>query len=297
MRQFLVLLGICFFISIHSQSIHMLGQKTAWRYDLEECEMGAPRGTYFGMFYYELDESDTIVAGKSYRKMRVDYWPFGANSHNWMDGDDACTIVYKSSKDGNEKLPTVPVLLLREESGKVYVLRRSYDEFMEWFGNEIYCPTIYHEANFGDDQLLYDFTLNIGDIYPMSCDTRVTGVEEVTTQDGFVRKLFTLSNGMEILEGVGCVDCAGQLIGYQSLDKKQVSKSGNSVYLSYSAYYYPDGIDGEAILFEWNPNTVEGMCFGKDGVGHAATYDLQGRRVTGTPQRGIYIRNGRKYVK
>ena len=59
---------------------------------------------------------------------------------------------------------------------------------MEWFGNEIYCPTIYHEANFGDDQLLYDFTLNIGDIYPMSCDTRVPGVEEVTTQDGFVRK-------------------------------------------------------------------------------------------------------------
>ena len=27
------------------------------------------------------------------------------------------------------------------------------------------------------------------------------------------------------------------------------------------------------------------------------TYDLQGRLVTGTPQRGIYIRNGRKYVK
>ena len=27
-----------------------------------------------------------------------------------------------------------------------------------------------------------------------------------------------------------------------------------------------------------------------------ATYDLQGCRVTGTPQRGIYIRNGKKIV-
>ena len=27
-----------------------------------------------------------------------------------------------------------------------------------------------------------------------------------------------------------------------------------------------------------------------------ALYDLQGRRVSGSPQRGIYIRDGRKYV-
>ena len=29
---------------------------------------------------------------------------------------------------------------------------------------------------------------------------------------------------------------------------------------------------------------------------HDAIYDLQGRQLTSTPQKGIYIRNGKKYV-
>ncbi len=30
---------------------------------------------------------------------------------------------------------------------------------------------------------------------------------------------------------------------------------------------------------------------------HEATYDLQGRRLQGKPERGVYIQNGRKYLR
>ena len=48
----------------------MLGENTAWRYDFEDCKIGAPRGTFLGFIYYELEECDTIVDGTHYRKLQ-----------------------------------------------------------------------------------------------------------------------------------------------------------------------------------------------------------------------------------
>ena len=296
MRQFIIILFIGISLCLNAQELKMLGENTAWRYDFEDWKIGAPRGTYLGMIYYELEESDTIVAGTRYRKLQADYHPFGANSHGWVDSDDTDTPIQESCFGVNENIPPIPVVLLREFSGKVYVQRHSYVEFMKWLGSQIYCPAIYQEDTIDSDQLLYDFTLKTGDPYPVGSGVRVSRVDEVVTPDGVVRKLFTLSNDMQILEGLGCIDCAGQLIGYQSMEKEQLSASGNYTYLSYSAYYYPKGLNGEAILLEWSLNSVNGMAKEiniEDGI---ETYDLQGRRVSGTPHPGIYIRDGRKVV-
>ena len=64
--------------------------------------------------------------------------------------------------------------------------------------------TVYTEDG-GTYQLLYDFTLLVGDKYLPPSDVRVLSVDDVMTTDGVNRRLFTLSNDMQILEGMGCV--------------------------------------------------------------------------------------------
>ena len=38
------------------------------------------------------------------------------------------------------------------------------------------------------------------------------------------------------------------------------------------------------------------LSFGRNTL-HGWTYDLQGRRLQGKPERGVYIQNGRKYLR
>jgi hypothetical protein len=296
MKQCILILAISISLCLNAQEFQMLGENTAWRYDFEDYKIGAPRGTFLGFIYYELEESDTIVDGTHYRKLQTNYYPLGANSHGWIDCDDNDTAIQKSYNALIENQPAIPVVLLREVSGKVYVQRHSYVEFMEWIGNLIYCPAIYQEDTCDTDQLLYDFTLKLGDPYPSGDTATVSSVIEVVTPDGVVRKLFTLSNGMEILEGVGCIDCAGQLVGYQSMAKEQLSESGNYIYLSHSAYYYPKGLGGDAMLLEWSINTVKGTAGEIRIENGSEAYVLQGRKLQAAPAKGLYIRGGKKYL-
>lgn len=53
--------------------------------------------------------------------------------------------------------------------------------------------------------------------------------------------------------------------------------------------------DDTKIMFVGGTDTITEVTLANNHI--IPHYDLQGRRVTGTPQRGIYIRDGRKYVK
>ena len=105
---------------------------------------------------------------------------------------------------------------LREAEGKVYAEKDSYMSFLkEVF--QIDDTDLYLKEAGNGEILLYDFTLQAGDRYPCKGDVTVSEVGEMTTRDGFVRKKFTLSNGLQIIEGVGCINSQGEIIAYQNV--------------------------------------------------------------------------------
>ena len=83
-----------------------------------------------------------------------------------------------------------------------------------YLGDKNYIP--YKDT--GDGELvLYDFNMQPGDIYPYRFGHSivfVTNVSRVTTLDGVSRRLLTLSNGYELMEGLGCLNSPGMLFCY-----------------------------------------------------------------------------------
>lgn len=107
---------------------------------------------------------------------------------------------------------------IREEGGRIYVNKEEYLSLM----TEDRCwsivgegePLPYEETADGE-LVLYDFTKNVGDVYCQLADgtsLTVTHVGELKTEDGISRRRLTLSNGFDLIEGVGCTNSPGFLL-------------------------------------------------------------------------------------
>ena len=185
---------------------------------------------------------------------------------------------------------------VREENGKVYVL---YDDFQEQVGDylcrfELFeVPIPYQQAS-ESELLLYDFTLQIGDRYPSSsayANIYVENVEMLTTEDGNPRKLLTLTNGLQILEGVGCLNCRNVLYYlYPPTAWKHWS--------SYQHWLIDYKKDGETIYKEQTlPSGIRSIVQ-LDKYTVSGIYDLEGRKLPAKPRAGqVYIKDGRKQVR
>ncbi len=306
-RNGLFLMSLFFAIPNLLQAMTMLGEKTAWRYGIAYyMDSDDTHGTNMYQVFYELMEGDSIVDGVSYRKMAITNIGIDANSYLWDDnGEIFCShlnSIYSEWEQWGEEIYSI--VLLREEEGKVYIQRQSY---LDWWNSFSGFPaehpdTIYNDFCGGADQILYDFTLSAGDRYPMIGNVTVKSVEQVNTGDGVCRKLLTLSNDIQLLEGMGCVDCYGMLIGYQSVDKVY-SPYGSYYYKGYSDCYYKDGIehigDNNFITYKWTLADISHeISFSIDNPSSPCPmyYDHSGRRLHDKPAKGIYIQNGRKFV-
>jgi hypothetical protein len=194
-------------------------------------------------------------------------------------------------------------LLLRNgDPGQVLAEKASYLEYMSkaFPGmDDVFTELAYYPL----DVVLYDFSLNVGDRYPCRGDVTVEEISQMTTRDGISRKLFRLSNGLEILEGLGCLNSRYGVFAYQndpgtgsqgkervaSLRGDAASGMGIQSFRKYGSDSDPVFIIGDVEL---------GITLSKtERVAGGTIHDLQGRRLNGTPQKGIYIRNGRKYVR
>ena len=194
-------------------------------------------------------------------------------------------------------------LLLREAGGRVYVQRGSYAEYFRKAFPDMGGP-FEAVADWSEDAVLYDFTLGAGDVYPCEGGAHVASVSSMTTRDGLERKVLFLDNGLEIIEGIGCVNSPLGVFAYQ----KGFGWSGLPDAASFrspsssSAPPAPATLESFTKYGDDEPLFVKGdelsgisLPYGVAGQ-LDATYDLQGRRVAGTPQRGVYIRGGRKFV-
>ncbi len=154
-----------------------------------------------------------------------------------------------------------------------------------------------------DEMLLYDFTLNVGDSYPCAEAAKVVEISQITTHDQMLRKVLKLSNGLIIIEGVGCVNSIGTLVIYQNTSLTDEEKLVDELTVHTTARLVSFGISKETGEYECVydgdldyqiitrisdaiPNSNKPSCF-----------DLSGHQLSTPPTRkGVYIRDGRKVV-
>ena len=189
---------------------------------------------------------------------------------------------------------------IREEGGRFLVDKEEYmtalkdENYGGRVGNPDYVP---YETTNGNELILYDFTKCEGEVYALSEDgepIKVSSVESIVTDDDVRRNLLTLSNGLKIIEGIGCINSTGTLIYYLNPGKR----NHQTTYLVWYMYDHgPANLD----FVLYNNNYKERLIATDITPKSAETFtnnlfDLQGRRLNSQPTKGIYIRDGRKVV-
>lgn len=273
MKRFYVLLSLVLSLNLHAQNMGMLSGVPQWKYCFiyNGC-MEVPT--------FNRIEGAFEANGKTYHKLY---------QFEMVFVDDETT--------GFAEYPIYSIGV-REESGKVYAYQKDYASVekrlrdVEYFKTDVspYLLT-------GDDEvMLYDFTLKEGDTYPASPEFGpiiVNSIEVIRTADGADRKLFTLSNGIKILEGVGCLNTDDVI--FYLYDHHTFFEDGDGYYTLWS--YTKDG----NIIYHIDDytDTLNDLrsIINKTPSNPSSLFDLQGRRLTAVPARGLYIKDGRKYVK
>lgn len=148
-------------------------------------------------------------------------------------------------------------------------------------GHKVFCSQNENEY------LVYDFSLNVGEVFEapnitatvVSVDTVMIGGRSFRILD--VRENDNLQTNWWV-EGIG---------GMNYLT--------NSIRLPGDYYTFLQCKIGDSILFSqknFETLAVQKLIIKRGNYSIPSTYDLQGRRQTAKPTRGIYIQNGKKVV-
>ena len=273
MKQLLFILFLFAIIPSYSlaQTARMLEEDSFW-YMQGQYLAGwpFPMPLYFvkgtieldGKTYYKICEDNTIDAkGYTPKSMSI--------------GDK-----YQDEGEGAEYYH---ILSVREEDGKVYAHKSLFPK-SDYNGGKTKFELV------GNEYLLFDFNLNIGDKFGLVPIT-VTNVEYYDDGNVVPRKMISFDSGHRILEGTGCI-------------------LGNFMYYLDEPLYFVRGEDGAAFRFllsgrgwrienemfpvEWLPTCLKGL--GKEeGIGNNIIYDIEGRKVTSTYS-PVIIKGGKKYI-
>ena len=200
---------------------------------------------------------------------------------------------------------------VRRAEGKVYTNREDFLYYQHYiydngfapmgllsFGNPDYQP--YHLTDDGKEIILYDYTMEVGDSYRHVDgydDIVVLRKDTVVFLDQVHRRRLLLSNGLVLVEGMGCINSNGMLIDY--LNPAETYQR-NYTYLArctdhtLEQVYYDYAAAGLHVE-ELGTLGLDGHSSETQSVPHQL-YDLQGRRLTQKPQHGLYIKNGKKVL-
>ena len=196
---------------------------------------------------------------------------------------------------GNDMEGSDHELALYEKGGRVFLSEYHYDNYMHDIHPKISSPYKTREGRIVHYHiLLYDFTLGVGDRYPCKGEVYVKETGALTTRDGISRKTLLLTNGLVIVEGIGCINSSLGLFAYQNTEEGQALDAKGTL-ASFGYVNKEGGIDsvyenGDMVLDNILPHQQESIL-------PEAIHDLSGRQLNAIPQKGIFIKDGRKYVK
>ena len=233
---------------------------------------------------------DTIIDGRNYHNLSRDY--------GYIDGAPVKGLWSYS----DTPVATGNVISIREDAGKVYAVKSQYVDFL----NKLYPGEDDFYIAPGEDEsemLLYDFTLKVGDIYPCAEASKVVEVSQITTQDHVLRKVLKLSNGLIIIEGIGCVNSIGTLVIYQNTSLSTEEVVSNNLVVRTTARLVSFGIgeqQGEYKTIYDGSKDYPLISRINDNNSHPGSQDyfeLSGLRHSTLPtSSGLYIKDGRKVL-
>ena len=210
--------------------------------------------------------------------------------------------------------PATYLLALREENGRVYANLDQYKAAMKTTGLGNVEDIPYHVTEDGE-VILYDFNMQEGDMFRHTLCFDDVYVEKVSSSDdGYNRKNYELSNGIKILEGRGASNSAGMLLAYLNPQEKEVIWNQLSAY-GRKGVYIEYGVDGGSSLIDISDIVTDGVPVAVISRNSSnAIYDLSGRKISTsqhlnlsarpiwtlsserTLPKGVYIQNGHKFV-
>lgn len=297
-----LLCGCC---GVRAQSVSMLSNAPRWIYFMGT---GAHHDLNSG-FRYCCDSDNIfytdgteVIGGKTYQRLCI--------SVLHLDGG-SMRSPRKTGYSDDDIYDGEFLVGLREEGGRVYVNEAEYMDFLRGtgrkgtLGNPDYVP---YERTDDGELVLYDFTMKAGDKfrsvegYP---DVWVAEVKDTLLDDNVTRRMQVLSNGMVVIEGIGCIYSAGMLPAYLNPKPAGADDMGTDISLfavltrfstEQQVVFSKDFEDYEGFFVTGivPAATLQGGTDKDDG--RAPLYDLTGRRVV-NPQPGhLYIRSSKKVV-
>ena len=270
-------LGVC------AQPIEMLGEDAFWSYKGRVCIEESKSLVFLSSYWssYQLSGYEEIN-GQMYHNL--------FRSLAYVDGKR-----FQSPSRVEEETDMAYLMGIRESDGRIFV---DAEEYNSVYGSE---KVVYEKL--GTEYLIYDFTLNVGDTFGTN-GTIVDWVDEVVTDDGVSRKLFLLSSGHEILEGIGCLYSMGELVNYLSEPVLQ-----SNIYDGFNYTYLSDFSEGEKLVYTNSKDAADQYVMtvrpisGKSSSADSSLYDLSGRKlpslqggVGGRLHKGVYIQGEKKFV-
>lgn len=211
---------------------------------------------------------------------------FGFGGAYYKGVKSYCIVSFHQGQEHGE-------LEVRVEGDRMLVDREEYlalladGSFWSREGDRDYIP--YEETEDGE-LVLYDFSKKVGDKFvsvPGHCDITVEGVERIITRDGIVRRVQRLSNGCTVIENIGCIDSPGAWLFYLNPADSELVTLGSC----YTTLH--------RLIFKWGDQeqTVSITAAGNTAAGNTdAIWNLQGQRLANVPQKGVFIRNGKKHI-
>lgn len=181
---------------------------------------------------------------------------------------------------------------IREENGRIYA---NYDDYIRFLketkvGDPDYIPYQITDEN---EIVLYDYNMKEGDTFRHVDGHDDISVVSVSCAEGDnYRKKLMLSNGNIIEKGKGCTNSLGILVAYLNPAKEapqNVTFTGygkKGIYTNFITEQNRTSFTDEITTLKASlrQKTVEGV------------YDLQGRKVTIPQKKGLYIKNGKKFI-
>lgn len=287
---------LCLCCSVRAQGVSMLENTPGWYYFIGIWNLDSP-----GSFMHDSSHEFYIdgieeIDGKTYQRLYI--------SVHHLDGGNS---MMRSPGYSWDDMDNEYLVGMREESGRVYVNEAEYMDFLRGtgrkgtLGNPDYVP---YERTDDGEFVLYDFTMKEGDKfrsvegYP---DVWVAEVKDTVLEDGVTRKMQTLSNGLVLIEGIGCVYSSGMMPAY--LNPKPTDDEYANVFAGLTGFssngtlIYSKGRDEQWPFYLAG---IEPTVMPRKDInihnGHESIYDLTGRRVL-NPQPGhLYIQSSKKTI-
>jgi len=263
-----ILIAFCFQINAQENYRPFVEEGKEWKYYIKASSRhwdDSDRQTHYSTEYINsilTIKGDTIVDDIEYKKV-------------YHDGDHS-NFGYSPFFYG----------IIREENKKVY---------MRFLFPDTYSPDF-----FSKEILMYDFGINVGDNFFECYDgynEYQTTMELLSIEKNDGKRIYNFSTTDKEIPTMQWVEGAGGFHGLgleQRIEETTCIDCTRYTFLSLSCYL------GEECLctFDENGNLVSGIEGVKTDVDKdKSVYDLQGRRLSAEPERGVYIKDGKKIAR